>query len=276
MQLNFERKRYTCRRVPNKHDEGLFWKSARPGHFFKHFWFTKKLFTSVQPFKLPPAISKQGTMKRDAHFASNIHMHWNKKKCLHKKRVQLPQDWFGTPTSWPPFLCFETLTWLRWRHVKTLYIICKTPHFDFKVICSSKLYKKLVSGVCKRKGSVQAVVFKLGQHFFVSPVWSLTRFAAWFWRGCEDVCRHEDSFRVTRQGEKCMHQPVSARFPKKACFFQPLFLQRTIHFVIIFQFGGERGKCETLLILNWTNIFFSQFFYFVNFSTINDHFPSHW
>ena len=25
------------------------------------------------------------------------------KKCLHKKRIQLPEDFFGTPT-WPPFL----------------------------------------------------------------------------------------------------------------------------------------------------------------------------
>ena len=33
-----------------------------------------------------------------------------KKKGLDKKRVQLPEDWFGTPI-WPP-----------WRYVKTLYI----------------------------------------------------------------------------------------------------------------------------------------------------------
>ena len=45
---------------------------------------------------------------------------WNKIKCLYKKRVQLPQDWFGTQT-WPPFLCFGTLVWPTWRHVKTLY-----------------------------------------------------------------------------------------------------------------------------------------------------------
>ena len=30
----------------------------------------------------------------------------NKKKLLHKKMVQLPQDWFGIPT-WPPFHCFR-------------------------------------------------------------------------------------------------------------------------------------------------------------------------
>ena len=36
---------------------------------------------------------------------------YNKRNRLHKKRVQLPGDWFGTPL-WPP-----------WRHVKTLYMI---------------------------------------------------------------------------------------------------------------------------------------------------------
>jgi len=25
-----------------------------------------------------------------------MQIYWNKRKCLHKKRVQLPQDWFGT------------------------------------------------------------------------------------------------------------------------------------------------------------------------------------
>ena len=37
---------------------------------------------------------------------------------LHKKRVQLPQDWSGTET-WPPFHCFGTQMWSPWRHVKT-------------------------------------------------------------------------------------------------------------------------------------------------------------
>ena len=44
----------------------------------------------------------------------------NKRKSLHKKRVQLPQDWFGTPT-WPPFHCFGTPIWPPWGHVKTLH-----------------------------------------------------------------------------------------------------------------------------------------------------------
>jgi len=34
-----------------------------------------------------------------------------KRQCLHKKRVELPQDWFGAPT-WLPFHRFETPIWL--------------------------------------------------------------------------------------------------------------------------------------------------------------------
>ena len=38
---------------------------------------------------------------------ASMQIYGNKRKCLYKKRVQLPQDWFGTPT-WPPFRCFGT------------------------------------------------------------------------------------------------------------------------------------------------------------------------
>ena len=43
----------------------------------------------------------------------------NKRKRLHKKRVQLPQYWFGTQT-WPPFQCSRRPIGPPWRHVKTL------------------------------------------------------------------------------------------------------------------------------------------------------------
>ena len=47
-------------------------------------------------------------------------IYWNKRKHLHEKRIQLPEDFLGTPT-WPLFLCFETPIWPPWRrHVKTL------------------------------------------------------------------------------------------------------------------------------------------------------------
>jgi len=51
---------------------------------------------------------------------ASTQIYCNKRKRLHKKRVQLPGDWFGTPT-WPPFHCFGTPIWPPWRHVKTLY-----------------------------------------------------------------------------------------------------------------------------------------------------------
>ena len=49
---------------------------------------------------------------------ASMQIYWNKRKRLRKKRVQLPQDWFGTQTR-PPFHCFGTQTWPPWRHVKT-------------------------------------------------------------------------------------------------------------------------------------------------------------
>ena len=51
---------------------------------------------------------------------ASMQIYWNKRKRLHKKRVQFPQDWFRTPT-WRPFHCFGTQIWPPWRHVKTLY-----------------------------------------------------------------------------------------------------------------------------------------------------------
>ena len=51
---------------------------------------------------------------------ASMQIYWNKRKRLHKKSVQPPDDWFGTPT-WPPFYCFGTPIWPPWRHVKTLY-----------------------------------------------------------------------------------------------------------------------------------------------------------
>ena len=43
-------------------------------------------------------------------FHSQMQIYYDKGKRLHKKKDQLPQDWFGTPI-WPPFHCFWTSTW---------------------------------------------------------------------------------------------------------------------------------------------------------------------
>ena len=69
-------------------------------------WYPRELFLSYRVFSLT--------------WPASMQIYWNKRKRLHKKRVQLPQDWFGTPT-WPPFHCFGTPIWPPWRHVKTLY-----------------------------------------------------------------------------------------------------------------------------------------------------------
>ena len=37
---------------------------------------------------------------------ASMQIYDNKRNCLHEKRVQLPQDCFGTPT-WPPFIVLE-------------------------------------------------------------------------------------------------------------------------------------------------------------------------
>ena len=41
---------------------------------------------------------------------ASMQINWNKRNHLHEKRVELPEDWFGTPT-WPPFHCFGTPIW---------------------------------------------------------------------------------------------------------------------------------------------------------------------
>ena len=48
---------------------------------------------------------------------ASMKIYWNKRKRLHKKRVQLPQDWFGTQI-WPPS-----------RHVKTPYMSIAWGYF---------------------------------------------------------------------------------------------------------------------------------------------------
>jgi len=57
---------------------------------------------------------------------ASMQISWNKRKRLHKKRVQLPDDWFGTPT-WRPFYRFGTPISPQWRNLKTFYSACTDP-----------------------------------------------------------------------------------------------------------------------------------------------------
>ena len=57
-----------------------------------------------------------------------MQIYWNKRKCLHKKRVELSQDWFGTTTK-PPCHCFRTPIRLPRRRVYTLYQVSGTHRY---------------------------------------------------------------------------------------------------------------------------------------------------
>ena len=110
-----------------------------------------------------PALTKFGSRLRHAikwhqyyrvfslTWPVSMQMYWNKRKPLHKKRVQIPQDWFGTP-KWRPFYCFGTPIWLPWRHVKTLYtsgrknvmsireLFCPDPLAEFEKMAAFQIF----------------------------------------------------------------------------------------------------------------------------------------
>ena len=80
---------------------------------------------------------------------ASMQIYWNKRKCLHKKRVQIPQDLFGTPT-WLPFHCFGTPVWPPWCHVKTLYKVgWIRPLVTLELMSNSR-----------KKGHLLRVIFK--------------------------------------------------------------------------------------------------------------------
>ena len=70
----------------------------------------------TEPFGLLPQTLRSTTGTTVAYrvfsltWPASIQIYWNKRKRLHKKGVQLPQDWLGTPT-WPPFNCLGTPIW---------------------------------------------------------------------------------------------------------------------------------------------------------------------
>ena len=81
-------------------------------------------------------------------WSASMQIYCNKRRRLHRKRVKLPQDLFGTPT-WPPFHCFGTPIWPPWRHVKTLYTFVE---FQGAIIGlrENTGYPKLHPGVLRR------------------------------------------------------------------------------------------------------------------------------
>ena len=66
----------------------------------------------------------------------NIQIYWNKRKRLHKKRVQLAEDWFGTPTR-PPGIVSGHQAGLRdvmWKHSIEHNPPCLPPKFCITIV----------------------------------------------------------------------------------------------------------------------------------------------
>ena len=89
----------------------------------------------------------------------------NKRKLLHKKRVQLPEDWFGTPT-WPPFHCFGTPIWPPWRHVKTLYRARFPRYNPMHKLCIHLLFKENKYSEQYQAFEISCILLKVFFFFF--------------------------------------------------------------------------------------------------------------
>ena len=89
---------------------------------------------------------------------ASMQIYWNKRKRLHKKTGQLPEDWFGTPT-WLPFHCFGTPIWPPWRHVKTLYRV-----FSLTWPASMQIY-------WNKRNRLHRKRVQLSEDWFGTPIW---------------------------------------------------------------------------------------------------------
>ena len=87
-----------------------------------------------------------------------MQIYWNKRKRLHKKRVQLPRDRFGRPT-WPPFHCFRTPIWPPWRHMKTLYKAPGPDNLQPRILRDFFSQKK-----CGEEGNQKSLLWALARH----------------------------------------------------------------------------------------------------------------
>ena len=90
--------------------------------------------------------------RNTTHVASISGIYLNYRKHLHKKRIQLLQDWFGTP-AWPPFHCFGTPIWPPWRRVKTLYHVSPSARHTRGHFCLSRVSL----GLRKKRGCTWSI-----------------------------------------------------------------------------------------------------------------------
>ena len=70
---------------------------------------SKTMFTQFFFFSPLPSIPFKNRVF-SLTWSASMQIYWKKRGRLHKKRVKLPQDLFGTPT-WPPFHCLGTPIW---------------------------------------------------------------------------------------------------------------------------------------------------------------------
>ena len=65
-------------------------------------------------------------------------IYWNKIKCLHKKRVQLPQDWFAITNMAAVTSCEDALLVRQWSD--NVFIFCLSFQlYVCQIICVRKL-----------------------------------------------------------------------------------------------------------------------------------------
>ena len=90
--------------------------SRRSVHFNRHLEIVDRVINSLLKEKLiqfgfiVSAATERAYRVFSLTWPASMQIYWNKRNPLHEKRVELPEDWFGTPTR-PPFHCFGTPIW---------------------------------------------------------------------------------------------------------------------------------------------------------------------
>ena len=102
---------------------------------------------------------------------ASMQSYWNKRKRLHKKRVHLPQDWFGTPI-WPRFYCFGTPIWPPWRHEKTPALLTNAKTIELIPVPSGSFFQPW-SCPEKMKAWTLRVWNKIIEHSIITRISSL-------------------------------------------------------------------------------------------------------
>ena len=136
---------------------------------------------------------------------ASMQLYWNKRKRLHKKRVQLPQDWFGTQT-WPP-----------WRHVKSHNIVIQNSLPELLGLNNDKrltaaLGHQLMRATKNFTGPVNRPLLTLFQQVNTETRPDLRHRPSWFatLRGADEAAGRFWNLRETL--EKFWRHPLAEKF----------------------------------------------------------------